>query len=700
LIIDNLQLKNIQFIKEASINFQKGFNVIIGENGSGKSSILQDVSYLLYNYVPKTIEDILNWEEDYFETSMKFSHGGKSFFVKSSYDRKSSKTDKLLTIDTTEKINASSLVNEKLASIFDPSLCRAAMVHIQGDNDIVKATPTERRENLKKIYNLDFSSQVSTLEGEIEDIKKKVSTFEKEIYLLENKEYNFKIIPDLSMTEEEYSVIKVEIENLKSELTLLCQKKEEYDANLVKVTKTKNEIIQLESTIDKDSDSIIKTKKIISEAEEVLTIDISSKIDSLKSELLEFSETKKKEISILEEKIASFILSRLPVFPEAELKEKIALRRKSEFSYLSAKKEYEAKLDGKCPTCGKEYSSNDLVEVKALMEEYKSSMDTLEEEIKTLEEKKLALQEKVMEAQKRAQEKEYLVISLTELKNSFDRDLASRQKLIESELTIIEGKKQTLELNKSKLNDLFSRLETSKSFVEEKREIVKELEKKLVGKIEVPSSLIDKITIQEKKIKEYDTTIILISSYKEHNILLAAQQMAEGIKLAEIQVKKDVFLEDIKMWERGVIIFKKELPNFILSRMSKDIEEGMNLFLDKSYNGRYHAKIIETKNGLSIVYGSRDKEISLSSGAEQSLFQLALKIAFTKISGLKILILDEVDCYMSTNIAEAVFKVLAGMIDEGELNQVFIITHNDELKQKFELDFGAKIIELENGKVV
>ena len=48
-MIKSIYIKNYVLIKEISINFDKGFNVITGETGSGKSLILDSISLLLGN---------------------------------------------------------------------------------------------------------------------------------------------------------------------------------------------------------------------------------------------------------------------------------------------------------------------------------------------------------------------------------------------------------------------------------------------------------------------------------------------------------------------------------------------------------------------------------------------------------------------------------------------------------------------------
>ena len=58
----NLHVKNIALITDVDMNFEKGFNVLSGETGAGKSLIIDSVNFALGNRVPK---DIIRENEEY-----------------------------------------------------------------------------------------------------------------------------------------------------------------------------------------------------------------------------------------------------------------------------------------------------------------------------------------------------------------------------------------------------------------------------------------------------------------------------------------------------------------------------------------------------------------------------------------------------------------------------------------------------------
>ena len=48
MIIKKLILKNFKSHKNTTIEFNKGITIIVGENGVGKSSILEGITYALF----------------------------------------------------------------------------------------------------------------------------------------------------------------------------------------------------------------------------------------------------------------------------------------------------------------------------------------------------------------------------------------------------------------------------------------------------------------------------------------------------------------------------------------------------------------------------------------------------------------------------------------------------------------------------
>lgn len=62
MLITKIELENITSHKKTTIDFQSGLNVLIGQNGSGKSTILNMIGYNLFDFIPVSQKSFLRYE--------------------------------------------------------------------------------------------------------------------------------------------------------------------------------------------------------------------------------------------------------------------------------------------------------------------------------------------------------------------------------------------------------------------------------------------------------------------------------------------------------------------------------------------------------------------------------------------------------------------------------------------------------------
>ena len=82
MIFTKLELENFKSHKKTSIDFNSGISLIIGENGAGKSTIFEAISFALYKkYTGDKIDDLVRTNKDIENVPMtvrlSFISGGK-----------------------------------------------------------------------------------------------------------------------------------------------------------------------------------------------------------------------------------------------------------------------------------------------------------------------------------------------------------------------------------------------------------------------------------------------------------------------------------------------------------------------------------------------------------------------------------------------------------------------------------------------
>jgi len=672
MIIHSLDLENYGIIKKANLIFnEKGFNVFSGSTGQGKSHTIRALNYLLFNYTYGKIEDDCNWDSNFFSAEVKLSHNSNNFKISTFYDRDNGASKEL--VINNKSITGNNEVKDTLAKYFDPSITKASMVSLQGSMDIVEAGDAERREYLKKIYDLDFKTQIDSIKEDIENVSDKIIKIEKDIYLYENKEYIPTDEKDSNVTEEEYIKCGLEREVLIVKKDNLQQLLDKVDDLLLRITKEENNI---------------KTLQEKKETLENRTTEVQSSLDKVTKESKNSLIKYYADLLKLNKEKDDIVLKRVPAFDEDNLNIKEKEYADNLISFHSAKKEYELTQLGLCPTCKKPF---EVTEIETYKNEYETSLERKESSLTVVN--SLRNQKKDIDNLQKKQNE------LKEKKNSLIKDINSLDLLQKSSVTYSDAQvldKTTILQEKFKEIQLIS-LEI----------ISKEKDKELL--ISEKTSIVNKTTDQTDNTDRINELRLVTDTYEsiqiendliiKANIKLAQQQIDDVKKLQEYTKEKVKLIKTKDEYEVIKEILRVDFPKFVINSMVSDIENGMNKLLDLSYDGRYNCSISESKKGLQILYGDKQKDIKLSSGGEQNLFNLGFKNALTQIAKLKILILDEADNFLSGDIAKRAFESLNQLIENGDIDQIFLISHKEEIRDMIETDFNGKIFHFEEGEV-
>ncbi len=80
--VENIELENIRSHIKSKIDFQRGFNCIVGGVGSGKSSVLYAIDFVLFgDPIGRSYEYLLREGADSSKVMLQFTHAGKTYML-------------------------------------------------------------------------------------------------------------------------------------------------------------------------------------------------------------------------------------------------------------------------------------------------------------------------------------------------------------------------------------------------------------------------------------------------------------------------------------------------------------------------------------------------------------------------------------------------------------------------------------------
>ncbi|MFQ5815947.1 MAG: AAA family ATPase, partial [Candidatus Hydrothermarchaeaceae archaeon] len=200
MIIEKVELRNFRSYEDAVVEFDRGVNVIVGENGAGKTSILEAVYFALFRETPRRVKisELISRgaEGKGMMVALTFQANGKRLRVERT--RGKANTDKLFQDGTmiTGDEKESQTTREIEGSIhMDPKLFTNAVYIRQGEIDaLLSLDPAVRKklmgrligtEDLENAWN-DMPELIKVfdmrleedIERKVEDIGQKISEAE------------------------------------------------------------------------------------------------------------------------------------------------------------------------------------------------------------------------------------------------------------------------------------------------------------------------------------------------------------------------------------------------------------------------------------------------------------------------------------------------------------------------------------------
>ncbi|MBD3159618.1 MAG: AAA family ATPase, partial [Candidatus Lokiarchaeota archaeon] len=333
-----LRMKNVKCFDDGEVNLATGKNVIVGRNGSGKSTILQSILYSLYSdFQQGNLDEFIRLGKNAAEFELDFEHNGQEYTAQRIIRASGTNEAYLITRPQDDTIaEKQTFVTDEIADILDikKEVFRDVILVSQGEiAEIIGMRDSERKDLFDKLLGLqEFDNAWSTcrriqshLETEIDQSKEIIKAYEEPASKLEERK------TELESKKEKLSALQDELETNKEELKDVQEACTELDALKKELERLTTQTGQRQEAIDREEEAITSN---LEEAEEHCesisfalpeTVDLSN-VGQLEEEARETYESMKEELACIREEYEGWL----------KKKEQLKAKRDSKTSLLKS----------------------------------------------------------------------------------------------------------------------------------------------------------------------------------------------------------------------------------------------------------------------------------------------------------------------------------------------------------------------------
>jgi len=669
-MIHSIELIDFLAHHDTKLDFSNDATVFVGQNGAGKSSIIDAITFSLFGaHTRKNNKSLIRRGANKSLVKVDFSANGKNYRTVRQIDAKGTLTAQFLEkngedfipIAEGERKQFGESMTEEVEKVLGINFEKLKIASIvqQGElNSIIKAKPKEFKELLNTIIGID------RLDVAVESMKEVLKEFRKDI----QTKHGFDDT-QIELLENRMNEFQNEITNSKPMMKKLEEEKQ--------VRETK--IIQIEQEVEKDSVKEIQLRELEDQKEELLSY-AKETIKKIQREVMEeerkvneckgcFSIVSKRgEIESRLFKLEEELQTISKELVESE-KKKIRFEEQGEFANRLELK------DGKCPVCDSKVDHlNPLFQKEHLEEEIK----TLDRKISQTKEKQVELEDSIEKINDELREAENADIKLKTHNISTETELEQIAATIKEKVKKI--KDIPITINSGQL------LEASSidAHAKMKYEKILQIEKTTSGFNQEEFLLKKKDLIQNRdRLRQIDQEFGAISNRIEN----AEQQLEKNrIILDELNnVRKYVIeLENI---QKNVYSIDGPVAKSLRSWALDIISEKASEYLEKLNTKIQRISLSQKTRDVNITCYARSTMLELESlsGGEQVSIALSLRLGMAHLLGasnLNFMILDEPTTHLDSERRKALVGVLsqlASIRGEEASMQFIIISHDAEI---------------------
>lgn len=675
-MLNEIELANFLSHSSTKLGFNKGVTVFVGQNGAGKSSIIDGITFALFGqHTRNSNRGLVRRGADQAYSKVNFSISDRQFEAIRKIDSKGTvsaqffekKDGTLLPLAAGERKQFGESMTKTIESLIgmDFDKLKVASIVQQGElNSIINTDPKKFKELVNAIIGID------KLDTAFEIMKEVVENFRSSIR--EKLEYDDMDIESL----------KIKIDVATREIKQAEPQKKEM---LSRKKAQENELAQLQKKIDTESVKELKIKELETRKSELVQY-VKTAISALKKEIQEkekkFSDCDGCFICISSKKETESQITKIENEFESSRKEIQEFLEK--LGKLGGQEELAGKLklqDGKCPVCNSKVESlNPLFEEEHIHNEIvkiRNRLDSLTKLEKNNREKKLDLEQKLQKALnaertlsvhgiRQPQELAQLKEEISMLKNNIQgipSELNSSENLVHLAIdphseslckTIQTIQEETMGFDLTEFKNL-------KISFDQKRKSLSMIEQE-IGAI---TQKIRTAKEQQEKISQTLEDLVLVKKY--------VSQLEE--------IRGQIFNRD------GPVA--TSLRSWALNLISQKASEYLSTFNVKIQRVLLQEKARDV--GISCYSGSTILELDSLSGGEKVSVALALRLGMAHILGssnLNFIILDEPTTHLDEERRKSLVGILSHAFEAnlGAISQFIIITHDSEIFENSNVD--------------
>jgi len=675
--VETVELENVRSHVKSKIQFQRGFNCLVGGVGCGKSSVLYAIDFALFgDPIGRSYEYILREGVDSSKVTLQFTHAGKNYTLTRGLRKRGKGIGqdleqlKLYENDRLIAQVKSEAVAEQLKAItgLDKELFREIVwVRQEQLKELLDMTPRERQKRLDELFGLaDYELAWANLQGVQKEYEGEKKAYERDPDIVTMD----KLHNEYDKTVQEFAAIEEQIEGLKkryteaetalkeatAQLQSLEELRKQTEELMRKETQLKTSIENVEDNSARLADEMARKNTSIENVNEKLQSlekELETHQESLKQAGLSPEQTPeelRKHLQALEEQVRS-------IGGEQEATKKEMREAQKKLSSLTA--------ENKCPLC-----------LQNLTEEYKTD-----------------LLNRLSKANSEGEQK------LEELQKNFDE--------LEQMRNLVNNVALTLQTLAPKIAD-------SKSRVSDERQELEKLSKEFEEKQLLENTLREQLSAVRREIAKFDLAQLEKArklrdqAFMEYSELKNRLETTETRKndlasrMEELKQRLDNTQEKMNRMKRiegllEIVTGVRDAYRSIQPRMRGEfvtfLQRMIQQFLDDLTGEVGPALIVKIDDTYSpIVQGEEgfEREVTNLSGGERTLLAFAYRLGLGQLimqsrtgHGLYTLLLDEPTESLGREdgsidrLAEAISRLKA-------IEQIIAVTHSEAFAEKAE----------------